>query len=195
MRSSGARSPCARCSKTYVATSYIASALSWRVAQSLARGPMLRATTARLADQARRLGMSMRTVATDGGSIVLLIDEIARSLAAQAPDGCEALAPLSVRYADFDHWWLAQACRPACERQLAYWRHNLYGLAPLHGIPTDRPRPQVKQTWALRVARRLNAACERRLAAPAGSPDSVAAGDYSVLSDADLEALLAAEVP
>jgi len=50
------------------------------------------------------------------------------------------LPPLSLQYADFAAWQRAWLQGEVLERQLAYWRERLAGIAVL-GLATDRPRP------------------------------------------------------
>ncbi|MBW8879185.1 MAG: amino acid adenylation domain-containing protein, partial [Acidobacteria bacterium] len=51
------------------------------------------------------------------------------------------LAPLRVQYADYAQWQRQWLRGEVLEGQLSYWRRQLAGLPPVHGLPLDRPRP------------------------------------------------------
>src|SRR6185436_12542397 len=51
------------------------------------------------------------------------------------------LPPLRVQYADYAQWQRQWLQGEVLEDQLAYWRTQLAGLPPVHGLPLDRPRP------------------------------------------------------
>jgi amino acid adenylation domain-containing protein len=121
----------------------------------LAGGPLLRARLVRLAARAgtgaaARVGagsrhallLTVHHIVSDGWSESVLLHELSLLYAAARGRGHSPLAEPPVQYADFAAW--QRAWPPAVlERQLAYWREQLAGLATL-AVPTDHPRPPVQ---------------------------------------------------
>ncbi len=106
----------------------------------LLRGPILRAALLRLGPLAHVLLAAVHHVAMDGwaGGV------FRRELAALYEQGEEAALPeLPVQYVDFAAWQRSWLQGERLDRQLAYWRRRLAGLAPSE-LPGDRPRPAVR---------------------------------------------------
>ncbi|WP_035057026.1 non-ribosomal peptide synthetase [Andreprevotia chitinilytica] len=107
----------------------------------LSAGPLLRTALLRLSEDEHILLLTMHHIVTDGWSMGILIDELARSYAAHAAGHAPALPPLTMQYADFARWqkqWLASG---VLNKQLDYWTRQLAGVPTLLTLPTDRPRP------------------------------------------------------
>ena len=126
----------------------------------LARDLMLRADLARLSADSALAMLAVHHIAIDGASAQLMLDEFAHfyNAACDAAPASQALAPLPLQYADFALWQAQRLAQPAARASLAYWRARLDDLAPVHGIPTDFPRPAVKGQAAQRVRQRLDPA-------------------------------------
>jgi amino acid adenylation domain-containing protein len=116
----------------------------------LARGPLLRARLVRLAagdgaggGAARHaLLLNVHHIVSDGWSETVLLRELSLLYAAARDRRPSPLGEPRVQYADFAAW--QRAWPPAVlERQLAYWREQLAGLATLQ-VPTDHARPPVQ---------------------------------------------------
>ncbi|MBV9787732.1 MAG: amino acid adenylation domain-containing protein, partial [Chloroflexi bacterium] len=116
----------------------------------LQRGPLLRVSLIRLSDDQHVLLLAMHHIVSDGWSMGILIDELARAYSGCIEDAEHhaPLAPLPVQYADFAVWqraWLAPDTPGAVlEQQLAYWKQHLGGDLPVLDLPTDHPRPLVQ---------------------------------------------------
>ena len=108
----------------------------------LARGPLLRVTLMRLADNEHVLLLTMHHIVSDGWSMGVLGRELCavygRLQAGATPD----LEPLPLQYPDYAEWQRHRAGEKLLERQLDYWRSALGGLTSLE-LPTDRQRPRV----------------------------------------------------
>ncbi|MFG1780484.1 amino acid adenylation domain-containing protein [Micromonospora sp. NPDC049048] len=110
----------------------------------LAAGPILRALLVRREPDQHLLLLTTHHIAVDHWSEGLLLEELRHRYAA-AIDGRPAdLSPPPVRYADVAVWQRLRgdALR---EAQLPYWRRQLAGVTPVE-LPTDRPRPAVRDT-------------------------------------------------
>ena len=69
--------------------------------------------------------------------------ELAALYAAFAPGpALAAAASCRVQYADYAAWQREWLQGEVLEAQLAYWREQLAGRAPVLELPTDRPRPR-----------------------------------------------------
>ncbi|MCU1244703.1 MAG: amino acid adenylation protein, partial [Acidobacteria bacterium] len=107
----------------------------------LAQDLMLRTTLLRLAEDEHVLLLTLHHIAADGWSVGVLIEEFT------ALYGGYSLPALETQYADFAAWQRAALQGEAFERQLAYWRHELEDLPPVHSLPLDKPRP-AQQSFA-----------------------------------------------
>jgi amino acid adenylation domain-containing protein/non-ribosomal peptide synthase protein (TIGR01720 family) len=110
----------------------------------LARGPLLRSLSLRLADEEHLVALTMHHITSDGWSIGILVREIMALYAAFAEGRPSPLPELPVQYADFALWQLSRLQGEVLEREISYWRRQLAGLPPLLELPTDRPRPAVQ---------------------------------------------------
>uniref|UniRef100_UPI0024A93D19 condensation domain-containing protein n=1 Tax=Streptomyces sp. CC219B TaxID=3044574 RepID=UPI0024A93D19 len=103
----------------------------------------VRGTLMRLADDDHVLAVVFHHIACDAWSTTMFGSELSACYTAQVSDTEARLAELPVQYADFAAWQRAEQQGPRALAQLAYWRKELAGLAPLE-LPTDRPRPAVR---------------------------------------------------
>ncbi len=115
----------------------------------LRRGPLLRASLVRLAQgEHAALGtdehavlFNLHHIVGDGWSMGVLLREVGALYAVLGRGEPSPLPDLPLQYADFseaEREWLDGG---ALAEQLAYWRGQLAGLAPLD-LPADRPRPE-----------------------------------------------------
>ncbi|MFD9739248.1 amino acid adenylation domain-containing protein [Umezawaea sp. NPDC059074] len=109
----------------------------------LGRGPLLRPSLLRLADDDHVLLLAMHHIITDGWSNGVLTGELSTLYRALTSDADGTLPDLPVRYADYATWQRERLTGPRLDDQLAHWRDRLAGVAPLE-LPTDRPRPAVR---------------------------------------------------
>jgi amino acid adenylation domain-containing protein len=123
----------------------VALATSERCPVSLATGPVLRATLARLAPDEHALLLTVHHIAVDGWSEGIVIAELGRRYAAAVAGRPAGVPPLSLQYADLAVWQRSESFRAGLDKQSAYWRDRLAGLTPLE-LPTDRPRPPVRES-------------------------------------------------
>jgi amino acid adenylation domain-containing protein len=105
----------------------------------LSRAPLLRAQLLRLREREHRLILCAHHIIADGGSIELLLQELAAFYQNPA-----SVPELSIQYADFAYWQRQWFQGEVLEKQLAYWREHLAGAAAILPLPTDKPRPTVQ---------------------------------------------------
>ena len=107
---------------------------------NLAQGPLLRTFLIRLDNLEHVLLISIHHSITDAWSNQLFYQELITLYRAFAAGQHSPLPALTLQYADYARWqrqWLQGA---VLESQLAYWQHQLAGVAQLE-FPTDHPRP------------------------------------------------------
>jgi len=129
----------------------------------LTSGPLLRLRLIRLADTEHRLLLIQHHIISDGWSVALLLREFATCYTAFCAGEMPHLPELTIRYADYALWqrhWLEAGER---DRQLAWWRTALGDEQPLLALPTDRPRPAIRNLHGDRHAFALDAALSEGL--------------------------------
>ncbi|NHZ80360.1 amino acid adenylation domain-containing protein [Massilia sp. CCM 8695] len=106
----------------------------------LTRGPLLRPTLIRLADDASLFVLTMHHIVTDGWSMDIITGEIAALYEAFVQGQASPLPELPIQYADFAAWQRQSQTLEALGAQLGYWREQLDGYQDLQ-LPTDFARP------------------------------------------------------
>jgi amino acid adenylation domain-containing protein len=86
--------------------------------------------------------VTMHHIITDGWSMGVLANDFAEAYEAYRAGRPSPLPPIQIQYGDFSVWQRAMLSGETLERQQAYWRNQLAGLARLD-LPTDYPRPRV----------------------------------------------------
>ncbi|HKV10346.1 MAG TPA: amino acid adenylation domain-containing protein, partial [Thermoanaerobaculia bacterium] len=109
----------------------------------LARGPLLRTTLLRLAEDEHALLLVLHHAVSDGWSVGVLIRELTALYPALAEGLPSPLPPLSIQYPDFAVWQRSWLAGEVLEGELAFWRERLAGAPTVLELPTDRPRPPV----------------------------------------------------
>jgi amino acid adenylation domain-containing protein len=103
----------------------------------LSRAPLLRVGLARLAEQEHLLLFDMHHIISDGTSMQILVNEVARLYAGAA------LPELRIQYKDFSWWQNGLFETGEVKSQEQYWL-DLYsknqGEIPVLNLPTDHPR-------------------------------------------------------
>jgi hypothetical protein len=105
----------------------------------VARGPLLRVTLLRMAEQEYVLLLTMHHIIVDGWSKPVMAAEITELYRAHVAGEQPKLPELPIQYADFAVWQREWLQTDLLERQLAYWKNQLDGLPDLE-LPTDYPR-------------------------------------------------------
>lgn len=111
--------------------------------------------------QGRAVGVlmfNMHHIASDSWSLGILNREFMTQYQAVRARQADPLAPLTVQYADYSLWQRERLQGQLLAEQLDYWKKQLAGVEPIHGLALDYPRPAVKQTASDKVISRLSAA-------------------------------------
>ena len=111
---------------------------------NLNAGPLVRAKLIKLDRDKHVFIITMHHIVSDGWSIGIFIGEIATLYQAFVKGEPSPLPELPVQYADFSYWQRNWLQGEVLEKQIAYWRNQLEGSAPVLELPTDRPRPAMK---------------------------------------------------
>ena len=136
---------------------------------SLATGPLLRVTLARLASDQWAVLFTMPHIVSDGWSMGVLVREVTRLYEAIREGRGAELEELEVQYADYAAWQREWMSGEVMDEQVRYWRGQLEGAPPLLDLPADKPRP-VAETFqgeshslvvGLDLAKSLRALAER----------------------------------
>ncbi|QMU71796.1 non-ribosomal peptide synthetase [Streptacidiphilus sp. P02-A3a] len=116
----------------------------------LSAGAPVRAMLLHVGDDDCILLLTLHHIVSDGWSVEVLADELARNYAG------EAVEPLPVQYPDFARWQREHAATAEFAAPLAHWRKRLTGLPPLE-LPTDHRRPRLRDPRGDRLAVELPA--------------------------------------
>ncbi|MET8875709.1 non-ribosomal peptide synthase/polyketide synthase [Nocardia sp. NPDC004604] len=108
----------------------------------------LRAKLFRGAPDDHVLVVVVHHIAADGVSTAPLARDLMVAYSARTAGEAPLWRPLPVQYADFTLWQhdvlgSADDSESVLARQIAHWRTELDGLAPVLELPADRPRPAV----------------------------------------------------
>src|SRR5205807_4663904 len=106
----------------------------------LARGPLLRVSLLRLAEQEHIALLTMHHIISDGWSVGVMIREVAALYEAYVGGGTSPLAELPIQYADYAVWQREWLSGIVLDEQLAYWKQQLGGELPVLELPTDYTR-------------------------------------------------------
>jgi len=116
----------------------------------LARGPLIRACVIRLTENEHLLLIAMHQIVADGGSLGVIVDELAALYEAFANGKASPLPPLPIQYADFAVWQRDWDAHPDVAAQLDYWRERLRGPLPALKLNAARPRRAASELPAQR---------------------------------------------
>ncbi|HVR07369.1 MAG TPA: amino acid adenylation domain-containing protein [Thermoanaerobaculia bacterium] len=131
----------------------------------LARGPLLRAGLLRLGERDHLLLATLHHIAGDGWSLGVLTRELGALYRAYAAGRPSPLPELPIQYADFALWQRRRLRGAGLAGELSYWRRQLAGAPAVIDLPTDRPRPPLRDPRGATVERVLGPALSAAVAA------------------------------
>ncbi|MFE3048388.1 amino acid adenylation domain-containing protein [Streptomyces albidoflavus] len=112
----------------------------------LREGPLVRVLLVRLSDDEHLCVLGMHHIVTDGWSMGVVARELGALYTARLQGRPHDLPEVTVQYADFAAWQRGRLEDGGqLDEQLTWWREQLKGIAPLE-LPTDRPRPAVRDS-------------------------------------------------
>ncbi len=111
---------------------------------NLTEGPLLRGRLVRMEENEHVLLMTIHHIITDGWSMGVLVDEIAKLYTAFHAGAEVQLEPLPIQYADYAAWQRKWLQGKELDRQLIFWKDQLNAVPPALELPTDRSRPPVQ---------------------------------------------------
>ncbi len=110
----------------------------------LASEPPLRLSAIRLGGGRTLLLLTLHHIAGDGGSLEILLGELAAIYAAKISGVSPVLPALPIQYGDFAAWQRRHLQGPGLERLNAFWTDHLQAPLPSTRLPGDFPRPPVQ---------------------------------------------------
>ncbi len=113
-----------------------------RLPLDLAKAPLFRILTVKLAEDDHRLFLTLHHAIFDGVSLYdVLVPELAAIYAAFEAGTQPRLPVPALQYGDYAIWRRRRIDSGALDSQADYWRKTLAGDLPALQLPTDRPRP------------------------------------------------------
>lgn len=110
----------------------------------LAKGPLLRFSLLKLAEDEHVLVVILHHIVGDGWSGSMLATEMAALYRAFSQNQPSPLPELVLQYADFAIWQREWMQDEALDARTEYWKKQLAGAPPVLELPSDRPRPAVQ---------------------------------------------------
>jgi amino acid adenylation domain-containing protein len=137
----------------------------------LEREQPLRLTLLRIGERDHLLLAVFHHIASDEVSQDILLNELGALYVAFSAGRGSPLPPATVQYADFASWQRNRFSEEAVEQHLWYWRDQLADLPRLE-LPTDHPRPAVRDWHGAGVPLRVSAETAGKLRALAREGDA-----------------------
>jgi amino acid adenylation domain-containing protein len=110
----------------------------------LEAGPLLRVKLLRLGPEDHVALFTIHHIIADGGSLALLVHEVATLYEAFSTNKQSPLPELKVQYADYAVWQRDYLNDGVLEKQLDYWRNKLAGAPRTVNLQADYSRPEVQ---------------------------------------------------
>jgi amino acid adenylation domain-containing protein len=129
----------------------------------LERPPLFRLRLVRLGSEEHVLILVMHHIITDGWSMSILFNEIARSYGQLAVGQQPQTTKLPLQYADFALWQQQTLTKEVLREDVEYWREYLCGSPALLQLPSDRPRPGVQSHRGSTESFTIDEALTRRI--------------------------------
>ncbi|HEV7508688.1 MAG TPA: MupA/Atu3671 family FMN-dependent luciferase-like monooxygenase [Thermoanaerobaculia bacterium] len=106
----------------------------------LARGPLFRASLARVTEDEHALLVEMHHSICDGWSLDVMTRELSALYGAFSAGRRSPLSELPVQYADFARWQRRWLAGEVVKAELDWWKTRIGENPPPLALPTDRPR-------------------------------------------------------
>lgn len=99
---------------------------------------------------------NMHHIASDGLSIGILMQEFAAYYQSILEDNSDPFEELALTYSDYSEWQRRRLSGDLLQKKVAYWTRHLDGIAPVHNLPLDYPRTEMKSHQGAMLTRRLD---------------------------------------
>ncbi|PCI52344.1 MAG: hypothetical protein COB51_00085 [Moraxellaceae bacterium] len=107
----------------------------------LEKGSLFRVVLIKLDDEDHLLLLTLHHIIADGGSLEVLVNEIAVLYAAFGQRLASPLPELKIQYADYSAWKRTRFKEEEIKDKVAFWADVLNSAPDVISLPTDRPRP------------------------------------------------------
>jgi amino acid adenylation domain-containing protein len=111
----------------------------------LGTAPLLRVLVLERGADDHIVVITVHRLIADGWSLRLFCKELSALYNVDGGADCSALPPPQSRYQHYAQWQRSWLESGKCASQLSYWKHQLAHLPPTLTLPTDRPRPRLRQ--------------------------------------------------
>jgi amino acid adenylation domain-containing protein len=88
--------------------------------------------------------LTLHHIVTDEWSNGILMRELSILYRAFSAGVSPALPALPIQYADYAQWQRSWLQEDVIGKEVSYWKKQLYGAPPIFSLPTDRPRPLIR---------------------------------------------------
>ncbi|MFK7784941.1 MAG: amino acid adenylation domain-containing protein [Crocinitomicaceae bacterium] len=110
----------------------------------LEKGPLLRATLIKLADQEYIFYNNMHHIISDGWSKDIMSRDVLAFYEAFQGDTNAQLSDLKIQYKDYSAWQQSQLKNGDFDDARAFWLNSLSGTLPVFSLPSTKERPRVR---------------------------------------------------
>lgn len=124
---------------------------------------LLRARLLRLGQAHHGFILTMHHILSDGWSMGILVDELARMYRAHATGRPADLPALPIQYADYASWERQRLGGERLTRLRRYWRDRLQDAPTVLNLPLDKPRPRIRSNRGAAEHFQLDTALSARL--------------------------------
>ncbi|MDE9459616.1 non-ribosomal peptide synthetase, partial [Xenorhabdus bovienii] len=109
----------------------------------LSKGPLLRVTLIRLAEQEWLFLLIQHHIISDGWSMGVMTEELTDLYQSYLLGSASALPKLPLQYPDYAIWQQQELNEQAQQEHIDYWNKQLTGAPALLSLPTDHPRQAI----------------------------------------------------
>ncbi|MBW4569114.1 MAG: amino acid adenylation domain-containing protein [Tolypothrix carrinoi HA7290-LM1] len=126
---------------------------------------LLRVKLLRLGEQEHIILLTMHHIVSDGWSIGVLVQELAKLYQAFCNEQPSSLPALPIQYVDFAAWQRQWLQGEVLKTQKSYWLKHLENAPKVLELPTDHPRPTIQTfrgaTYSFKLSPELSAALNK----------------------------------
>lgn len=118
----------------------------------LSDGPLFRAGLVRLDHNEHALWLNLHHIVTDAHSMEVFFNDLSEIYASRRAGEQPDLPEVDLHYADYSVWQREELLTgERFDRLAEWWGEELQGAPPVHGLPTDQPRPATQTYHGNRV--------------------------------------------